>query len=61
MTANDHLQEIEYLRTKIVGLLAENPPRRSRAKELGMRLNRLIQLQLKREMKIHRRLHEQRA
>lgn len=61
MATMDHRREIEHLRGQIAGLLSENPPRRQRAKEIGFRLNRLIQLQLKRENKIVRKLNERRS
>jgi hypothetical protein len=54
----DHVREIEYLRARVAALLAEKPPKRSRAKMIGLRLNRMIQLQLKRENKIVKRLHD---
>ena len=57
MIAN-HTREIEYLRNKIAGLLHETPPKRKLATKYGTRLNRLIQLQLKRETIIERKQHE---
>lgn len=54
----DHSEEIQTLRGQIARLLAEKPPRRQRAKEIGQRLNALVCLQLRRENKIARRLVE---
>jgi hypothetical protein len=61
MASMDHRAEIERMRAQIAGLLAEKPPRRKRADEISYKLNRLIQLQLKREGKILRKLHERRV
>ena len=60
MASMDHRAEIERMRAQIAALLKETPPRRKRADEISYRLNRLIQLQLKREGKITRKLHERR-
>lgn len=61
MANMDHRAEIERMRAQIASLLNENPPRRQRAKEIGFKLNRLIQLQLKRENKIVKKLNERRV
>lgn len=61
MATMDHRAEIERMRLQIASLLKETPPRRKRAEEISYKLNRLIQLQLKREGKIIRKLHDRRA
>ena len=60
MASMDHRAEIERMRAQVWALLNEKPPRRQRASEIGQKLNRLIHLQLKREGKILRKMHERR-
>lgn len=54
----DYRNKIEYLRGKMVDHLAHKPPRRQRAKEVGMKLNYYVWLQLKSENKLQKNLHE---
>ena len=61
MASMDHRAEIERMRAQVAALLNEKPPRRKRAREIGQKLNRLIQLQLKREGRIIKKLAERRV